>query len=217
MRSYLINSVGTSSAQSYKRFDVVAYTGTASGDAKKWMVSSGTVFKTFTYETGAGGAVAISGLCSGFEWKPGQMVYLDFDISANLQVTGCHVKCTYVADQATSFGSKDAIVADWSDFPNMFRITPKDEVDENTGLVKKIAEGKRQSKAYLLLATRSDDDALLLDDSSSGATVGDENSGSFVPHRKMASNVIMMISQVSGAPVVFPMPWFASMNPDDMF
>jgi len=188
-----------------RRFEV-KLSGVDASNLKKYKVSSGTCFRTFSYDTGngaRGGSIPIAGLESGFEWGVGEKVYLEFDISQNLQVTGARVKCSSVGSASSEASSKEPNVAEWADFPNMFRITPQDQLDGD-GYVFKRAENKRQTKAYLLLATRSDD--------------GDGNasaSSTFRINGKVDSNIIMMISQVSGVPVVFPMPWFGSAYSDD--
>jgi hypothetical protein len=179
--------------------------GTNEQNKSIYLVESGFCFKTFSYDTGT--LVGISGLNSGFEWEKDAKVYLEFDVLPNLQVSGGKVCCTKVGKDSKDANSKEANVEEWPDFPNMFRIVPPDEVNSD-GLITKRTDGKRQSKAYLLLATRGDDKIY-----TNGAAPSTNSEGSI--YQKNSSNIIMMISQVSGVPVVFPMPWFNSLLPTD--
>lgn len=184
------------------------------GEERLWQVSTGHCFAGFSYFLDERNLIKIEGLESGFKTEPGEKIYLEFDVSTYLQVTGARVRHSKVGKDSPDFESTELDVETWADFPSMFRIAPKDEIDSETGFVKKRAEGKRQTKAYILLATRSDDDLtnLLKADGGDGADGGGENSENYSIVQHFDSNIIMMISQVSGVPVVFPMPWINSLE-----
>jgi hypothetical protein len=191
----------------------------SANNEKMYQVESGSIFRTFSYNNKEG-MVGISGFNSGFKIDEGHKVYIEFDILSNLQVSGANIKCSKVGKESPDYESDEADVEGWPDFPNMFRIVPKDEVNED-GLIIKRVDGKRQTKAYLLLGLRDDDEDIPENKPEEGEEEkkkeNDDDSKSFSVLQKFSSNAIMMISQVSGVPVVFPMPWIPSLEKADNF
>jgi hypothetical protein len=208
----------TVSSNNYRRFQITSFsatgtTGTQESNQKMYQVESGSIFRTFSYNNKEG-MVGISGFNSGFKIEDGHKVYIEFDILSNLQVSGANIKCSKVGKESPDYESDEADVEGWPDFPNMFRIVPKDEVNAE-GLVVRRVDGKRQTKAYLLIGLRDDDKDIPENESEENGESNDSDSFSVL--QKFSSNAIMMISQVSGVPVVFPMPWIPSLEKADNF
>jgi hypothetical protein len=218
--SFIVRTISIKSSSFPSRFKVVEYPEQQSSDGgggeepkeKKWMVEDGTCFRSFSYGGGFN-HVDIEGIGEPFSWGEKQKVFIEFEVTNMLQPIKGVVKFSQV-------GSDD----NWKDFPDMIEIEPKDETDD-TGKITKRVEGKVQKKAFLLLATRSDDDLSEYNKKKTGEEdkedleekESDGDPSSFTPLQKCNTNVIMMISQMSGIPVVFPMPWFGSLYSNDSF
>jgi len=200
---YAKNQIGTSTPN-YVPFKLQSWTGVETG---LWMVQAGTNFSTFNY--GIDSYIPVQGLNSGFLWEGNAKVFLDMTILPNLQVSGCAVSVGKVGVDADG-ETEDSFPPGWVDYPSMFRVMPKDTFNED-GLVVQVANGKRQTKCYLLLGYRSDDTDL----GGSGNSTPPDNDASFAPVQKIDTNIIMMHSMSSGVGVTFPMPWFRSIYPDD--
>lgn len=204
MASYYARNQVAENKTEYIPFQVVQWTGVETG---LWMVQAGTCFSTFNY--GIPSYLPINGLNSGFEWGGNEKVYLDFTILPNLQVSGIAVNISEVGVNADG-EENESVPPEWIDYPSMFRIMPKDTVNDD-GLVTQVANGKRQTKCYLLLGVRSDDTDL----GGSGIGTPPADNASFFPIQKAGDNIIMMHSQCSGVGVTFPMPWWRSISPED--
>lgn len=204
MGSYYQRNQVAENKPNYVPFDIVQWTGVETG---LWMVQAGTNFSTFNY--GIPSYIPINGLNSGFEWGGNEKVFLDMTILPNLQVSGCAVSVGKVGVDADG-EENESFPPGWIDYPSMFRIMPKDTINDQ-GMVTQVANGKRQTKCYLLLGYRSDD----TDIGGSGNATPPADNASFVPIQKVDTNIIMMHSQCSGVGITFPMPWFRSIYPDD--
>lgn len=206
--NYQTNHIPVKSSSLSFPFEIQPWTGDIpDGATQMYMVTTGDCYKTFSYAKEE--MITISGLYSGFEWKPNQKVYIEFPIIGGYRPSGvAFIKCSEVGKAAGE--SDDLVPEKWEDFPLMFRYTPKDEEDEN-GYVKRIFDGKRQTVAYLLVGVRSDDlDTQGLGGESNG---GESQAESFEVVQKVNTNLIMMMSQYRGMPVSFPMPWFGGPDP----
>jgi hypothetical protein len=185
-------------------FSVVPWTGAGRSG---YMVSNGTAFSSFSFDSGS--FVPIQGLNSFIDFQPNTKIYLDVTVLPNLQISGAQIKCTKVGSDAGAIDNK-INPSMWYNYPNMCYIQPGDITDSN-GRVTHIVDGKRQYKSYLLIAYRSDDS------NKNGNSVGAAQSSSSQSNNfsvvQVASNdIIYMASQVSGVPVIFPMPFFNGTN-----
>jgi hypothetical protein len=215
MATYKANIIPIKSSNISYPFQIVEYDeafggpkpngyGSKGSEGKSYyMVRTGDCFRTFSYDKRQ--QINIIGINSGFEWEKDAKVFIDFTILGNLQVSGnAFIKCEKVGRDSPGKGGKNVIdPGGWVDFPSMLRLIPEDEVDDN-GYIKKIADYKRQTKAYLLLGLRSDD-AYYFNQN--------QESGSITVIQKANSNLIMMASQHRGVPVAFPMPWHGNAHP----
>jgi hypothetical protein len=177
-------------------FAIVPATGGVSG----FMVEEGHCFSTFSYETGS--MIPIQGLKKVFPFEKNQKFYIDFTITANLQVEKAEIKCSITGPEATIDDKSNP--TEWSSYPSMFYIQPSDEFDEN-GRVKFLAEGKRQIKCYVLIGYRQDDEQKN-GSSSPPVPEGLENSSNVV--QILSDDIILLASMFSGVPVIFPSPYF---------
>lgn len=204
MASYYSINQTAENKPNYIPFKILQWTGVETG---LWMVQAGTNFSTFNY--GIPSYIPIGGLNSGFSWEPNEKVYLDMTILPNLQVSGCSVQIAKVGVDADG-EPNESFPPGWIDYPSMLRIMPKDTVNDD-GLITQVANGKRQTKCYLLLGYRSDDTDL----GGSGNATPPAGNGFFAPIQKAESNIIMMHGNISGVGITFPMPWFRSIYPGD--
>ena len=205
--NYQTNHIPVKSSSLSFPFEIQAWTGEvpAGATGQMYMVSTGDCYKTFSYAKEE--MINICGLYSGFEWKPNQKVYIEFPVIGGYRPSGvATIKCSEVGKAAGE--SEELLPEKWEDFPLMFRYFPRDEEDEN-GYVKTVFDGKRQTACYLLLGVRSDDSD---PEGKGGADPGSSNRA-FDVVQKVNTNLIMMMSQYRGMPVVFPMPWHAGADP----
>jgi hypothetical protein len=209
--AYIFRKLSTAKT-SFSPFSIVPFTGTAPQDSGKYMVTPGVCFSQFNYSPDT--YIPIQGLGSGFDFEPNNKVYLDFTIYPNQQVSGVFVKCSKVGKNSVDFDQPTKSNPDeWPEYPSMTYIVPKDTVNEN-GLVTQVAAGKRQTKLYCLIGHRSDDTDLL-GINENPPPVQDEDAPLFSPINKLGSHLLLFGSQVSGVPVLAPMPWFKSLYQDD--
>ncbi|MFA5235032.1 MAG: hypothetical protein WC390_11595 [Sulfurimonas sp.] len=201
---YSVNQIAVNTPN-YIPFELTQWTGTPTG---LWMVKAGTVFSTFNY--GIPSYVPINGLNSGFHWGGNEKVYLDVTVSNNLQPSGVAVNISKVGVDAQG-EDNEPNPPEWIDYPSMLRIMPKDTVNDR-GIVTQVANGKRQTKCYILLGYRSDD----TDIGGSGINTSPDDNASFIPIQKLDTNIIMMHGNVSGVGITFPMPYFRSISPQDV-
>lgn len=184
-------------------FSLSLYAGDSpiSNQEKGYMVNDGICYSTFTYDSGS--YVPISNMKTAIEVGKDYGVYIEFGVSSNLQITGASIK-------SSKLGGTSPATEGWTDYPDYYRIRPFDKTKTIDGktVVTQIIDGKRQEKAYLMIGKCYD----TLQDFDrnypyvSVSSISNKWSGYFVQY--VDSNVIMMGSQVSGVPVVFPMPFW---------
>jgi hypothetical protein len=172
---------------------------------QSFYVTSGKCYSTFTY--GYDSLIPVENLYQPIALPPNDLkdycFYLDFTILPNLQVSGASVKVTKVGRTAPEGG--------WADYPDMYSIRPFD-IKNDKGQVTQIVDGKKQQKCYLLLG-RIHEDKPDLDPYPSIAVTGMSSNNTpknYFLTKYTNSDIIMMYSQVSGVPVVFPMSYFGS-------
>lgn len=166
-------------------FQVTNWTGSGSG----YMVKDGVCFSTFSYNTGT--FIPISGLNERLDFTRNSKIYIEYTILPNLQVSGASVKCTQV-------GTRE----NWPTYPDMFYITPSDITDSN-GRVTTIVNGKRQVKAYSLVAYIQNDQ---FKNGGMVATRTDNSLNNIV--QILDTDLILLATVVSGVPVIFPSPFY---------
>jgi hypothetical protein len=210
-------------------FTVMAWTGdTKSGPAARmknpYFVNQGVILSTFSYATGTFIKVEkidskSYGLNEPFDFEANHKVYLEFTISPNLQISGrtATIYCERVGSPDPNAVS-DLYPMDWPSYPNLIHTEPKDVYDKD-GKIKILKNGKRQGKAYALLAYRNDDDEqdgqTYNQDGNSdnlGSQATNTGAGGFVPVQSFNSDIILMHTAVNGVPCVVPMPYFNATN-----
>ena len=179
-------------------FQIVSWSGAESG----WMVREGYCFSTCSYDTGS--YVPISGFNKRILIQDNAKVYIDITVEPNLQVSAAEIKCTQVGSEVGPPEDKNDPEA-WSSYPSMFYSQPDDEIDEETGRVITVAEGKRQLKCYVLIGYGKSDTTK---NGVGSAAVSDEWSGAVDPVQILTTDLILLASMVSGVPVIFPSPYF---------
>jgi hypothetical protein len=164
-----------------------------------YMVNDGVCYSTFTYDSGS--YIPIENMNTALALGKDYAVYIKFGIASNMQVTGAKVMCSIVG--------KDAKPDEWQDYPDYYKIRPQDTTDDK-GRVTKIVDGKRQESCFLMIGKCMERESLSDFDKnyniSSVVSAQNKWSGIFIQY--VDSNIIMMGSQISGVPVVFPMPFW---------
>ena len=197
--AYFTRREYSSSSSSKSPFAVVPWTGSETGNY--YMVTSGVAFSSFSFDTGT--FIPIKGMNEKIDLQSNNKIYLDATVLPNLQISNITIKCGKVGVDA---GAIDNPISPsvWYNYPNMCYIQPGDKLDSK-GRVIQLVDGKRQYKSYLLMAYRSDDTSKNGTTTTQGAN---SQSGNFSVVQVLNSDIIYMTSQVSGVPVVFPMPYF---------
>jgi hypothetical protein len=201
-------------------FSVLKWTGDNTDNLKNpFYVSDGVILSTFSYATGKMIPVIKRGksyACNEvFDFEPNHKVYIEFTIYPNLQVSGASIFCERVGSPDPN-NIRDLYPVDWPSYPDLVHTLPKD-VYEN-GRIKILKNGKRQGKAYALLAYRSDDDeqdgqTYNQDGNSDNEGSQANNSGSnFMVVQSCNSDIMMMNVAINGTPCVVPMPYFNASN-----
>lgn len=210
-------------------FTVMSWTGdTKTGPASimknPYFVNQGVILSTFSYATETFIRVKkinskSYGLNEPFDFEANHKVYLEFTVLPNLQISGnaATVYCERV-------GSPDpnAVGAlypmGWPSYPNLIHTEPKDVYDKD-GKIKILKNGKRQGKAYALLAYRNDDDeqdGQTYNQGGNSDNLGSQTTntgfGGFIPVQSFNSDIIIMHTAVNGVPCAVPMPYFNATN-----
>lgn len=189
--TYTLRSVAAAGYTEKYPFQLKIYTGTPiSNDRPSYYLNSGYCFSTFNYDKKT--CIPISDFNQPFELTEQDAVYIDFKVLPNLQVSGATIKVGPVGPDAPADG--------WQDYPASYKIRPTDILDAD-GRVKTFVDGKRQENHYLLVGYCTKDlseDGIIM--------TNNDVTFKYVPCVK--DNVIMMMSNVSGVPVVFTMPYF---------
>ena len=189
-------------------FSLLQYNGSKpiSSSEGGYMVNDGICYSTFSY--GSGSYVPIRNMNTAISLGKDYAVYIEFSLASNMQVTEAQV-----ISSAVGVG-KDTPIGKWSDYPDYYRIRPQDDIKDEK--VTKIIDGKRQEKAYLMIG-RCYDTLQSFDgnyDSMFVSSLANRWSGYFVQYAN--SDIIMMGSQISGVPVVFPMPFWGGPATSDI-
>jgi hypothetical protein len=210
-------------------FTVMAWTGDPKAGAaarmkNPYFVSMGIVLSTFSYATGTfiqvkKTAAKSYGLNEPFDFQANHKVYLEFTVLPNLQISGntASIYCERVGSPDPN-AVKELYPMNWPSYPDLIHTEPKDIYDQQ-GKIKILKNGKRQGKAYALLAYRSDDDEqdgqTYNQEGNSdnlGSQTGNTGVGSFVPIQSCNSDIILMHTAVNGVPCAVPMPYFNATN-----
>lgn len=177
-----------------------------SQSGNKFYVSSGRCYSTFSYSNDS--LIPIENFYSPLpqeEISPNEIqdyyVYIDFTILSNLQISGAEIKMSKVGDMVSN-------QSDWTDYPNQYKIRPFD-IKNSQGEVIQIIDGKKQEKSYLLLgkvwADYPEADPYKI---TTITGVGENgNIQNYYLTQYNNNDIIMMMSQVSGVPIVFPLPY----------
>lgn len=180
---------------------------------KSFLVEPGVCFSRYSLDTGS--FVPIQGLNQDFDnVKENDKFFIQFNLLSNLQVSGAQIKCEPIGDDAPEGG--------WKSYPEFYEITPQDEFDPDTGRVKKIRDGKRQTKCFALIGYQTDDthkNSSKKSNSSSSSSQGSSSTsndpnGSSSSSKKtidwvqiLDQNLILAATIVSGIPCVIPFPY----------
>ena len=204
-------------------FTVSAWTGAAVGGVKNaYYVNQGTVLSTFSYDTGTfiqiqGDGEASYSCNQAFDFQANHKVYIEFTILPNLQVSGASIFCERVGNPDPN-SVKELYPPDWPSYPSLIHTEPKDVYDKN-GKITILRNGKRQGKAYALLAYRSDDDEQNGQlgnqdglDGNLGSQTGNTGAGGFSVIQSFNSDIIMMQTSINGTPCTVPMPYLKTTN-----
>ena len=211
---YNTRIIGKKIAKEYTPFALVPYnraTPEPVADNPNWMVANGICYSTFSYDSGS--YVPIVGLNTPFLLEDDSVVYLDFTILPNLQVSGASLKVGKVGkDSPNAANDKaDKPPATWVDYPDFYRIRPFDQTKD--GKVIKLIDGKKQQNCYLMIGkcfknlnTFITNDDVMPYTSTVITPTGAKPALYFVQY--CYTDIILMGSHVSGVPVIFPMPYF---------
>lgn len=168
-------------------------------------VSSGRCYSTFSYSQES--LVPISNLYKNFNIPFNEIgdycAYIEFSLLPNLQVSGGSVKFTKVGNNLNFESSED-----WVDYPNMYKIRPFD-IKNPDGTIKQIIDNKQQQKCYLLLGRfweNYPETEPYNIQTVTGRGENDEPKFYYLSSYN-ESDIILMQSNVSGVPVIFPMPY----------
>lgn len=197
MSQYILRKIGQPPAKSYP-FAVSIYKGDKpiSDNEKGYSVNNGICYSTFSYSSGS--YIPIENMNTAIEVGKDYGVYIKFGVSQNMQITGAKIISSKVG--------VDAQDGEWKDYPDFYKIRPFDKTKD--GKVVTIVDGKRQEEGYLMIGKCYDH----LDEFSKDypflavSSLKNKWSGYFVQY--VDQNIIMMGSQISGVPVVFPMPFW---------
>ena len=210
MSQYVLRSVGQKSDIGGP-FAVIPYNGTKpiSIQEKGYAVNDGICFSTFSYNSGS--YVPIEDMNTAFSLGKDFVVYLRFGISSNMQVTGASV-------MAGPVGNK-AIGADfWKEYPDFYRISGPPAQTKNINgqnVVISVPDGRRQDSAFLMIG-KCYDSVVDIEKNNNFIPVSSSSrqwTGFFVQH--VNSNIILMGSNVSGIPILFPMPFWNAPGTSD--
>lgn len=205
--SYLLRKIGQKST-SDGIFNLVPYDGKEpiSNQEKGYAVNDGICYSTFSYDSGS--YIPIKNMNTALSLGKNHVVYIEFGISPNMQVTGAQIKSSLVGKEL-----KDSNKPGWIDYPNYYKITPNDKVVN--GMVTYIAQGKRQENCYLMIGKCYDQLSDLEKNykAISVSSLANKWTGYYVQY--VDTNMIMMGSQVSGVPVLFPMPFWGGPGSSD--
>jgi len=203
MSSYILRTVGQKTPTP-GIFNLVPYNGAKpiSTQENGYSVNDGICYSTFSYNSGS--YIPIKKMNESFSVGKDYAVYIEFGIGGAIpQVTGASVTSSVVGRPTTNPNN-------WPTYPDFYQIRPTDKTEKIDGktVVTKIADGKRQEKCYLLLG-KCYDQVPSYEKSNKYTAVSslaNKWSGYFVQY--VNTNIILMGSQVSGVPVVFPMPFW---------
>lgn len=205
MSQYTFRVIGKPNSTEYSPFGLVPYTGDISSFDKTpvFMVNSGICFSTFSYDKES--FIPIDNLQQGFNLEKDSVVYLDFTVLSNLQVSGCSVKIGKVGMDAGNDESQ------WIDYPDMYRIRPFDQRDSQGRLIP--VAGKTQLKSYLMIGKCSENNDELNYQSIPIKNSSPEDSPVFYYTQYINNDILIMGSNISGVPIIFPMPFFGTPSP----
>jgi hypothetical protein len=203
-------------------FSVGQWTGDKGNLTNPYYVKQGTILSTFSYDTGTFIPIKGDGYKSyscnqAFDFQANHKVYIEFTILPNLQVSGAAIFCERVGSPDPN-AIKDLYPSDWPSYPSLVHTEPKDVYDQN-GRITILKNGKRQGKAYALLAYRSDDDeqnGQLGNQDGLSDNLGSQSKntgvGNFSVIQSFNSDIIMMQTAINGTPCTVPMPYFNATN-----
>lgn len=210
---YNIRALNKKTPIKNKPFLLMPYSGPDApiGTEKNWMVNNGICYSTFSYDSGS--YVPISNLNKPLVLEKNSVVYLDFTILGNLQVSEASLKASKVGKESPDASSGSS--ATWVDYPDFYRIRPFDQTEN--GKVVNLIDGKKQEKCYLMVGRCFEDVTAFLNKNPNYdyITMFDSKGKPFYYIQYLQTDVIMMGSHVSGVPVVFPMPYFGGPSTSD--
>jgi len=167
----------------------------------EFYVGDGVCYSTYSLETGS--FLNIEGLNEDFSWSKNEKIYIEIDVGLNLGPKNAKLRHAEIGDNAPDDG--------WKNYPYFYKIEPEDTIDEN-GVVKKIRDGKRQTKCYVLIGYLQDDNNkngdLRQDSENSEDGGNDEEDTAYAPVQILKENVLLVQSVVSGIPCLVPFPYF---------
>lgn len=199
-------------------------TGPAAGMKNPYFVNRGVVLSTFSYATGSFIQIKKTssksyGLNEPFDFQANHKVYIEFTILPNLQVSGhtASIFCERVGSPDPN-AIRELYPQNWPSYPNLIHTEPKDVYD-SSGRIKILKNGKRQGKAYALLAYRNDDDekdGQTYNQQGNSSNLGSQTTntgvGGFFSIQSFSSDIILMHTAINGAPCTVPMPYFNATN-----
>jgi hypothetical protein len=210
---YNIRSLNRVPIVDSKPFNLLPYSGpdTLIGTSKNWMVNNGICYSTFSYDSGS--YVPITNLNKPLEIKKDYAVYLDFTILGNMQVSGASVKSSKVGQWSSDAATDNPNT--WIDYPDFYRIRPFDQTEN--GKVINLVDGKKQQKCYLMIGKCFDNPTNFLNKGPNYNYIQmtDSDKKTFYYVQYVQTDLILMGSNVSGVPVVFPMPYFGGPSTSD--
>jgi hypothetical protein len=156
-----------------------------------YVVAPGSCFSTFSFDTGTFVPIKYP---EPFTLKEDTKIYIEIDVLPNLQVKTAEIKCQKVNEKEN-----------WPTYPTFFQIEPQDEVDDK-GRVKKILDGKKQTKCYVLIGYSQNDVNKAGVNTPTPVSDAVKNSKS-TPVQILKSDIILLASVVSGVPIIFPAPY----------
>ena len=169
---------------------------------RSFIVSSGRCYSAFTYAYDS--LIPVKNLYTPINIPPNKLgdyyFYLEFTSLSNLQVSGVSVQAAKVGGFATKTG--------WTSYPDQYLIKPYDIKNED-GTIKQIINGKQQEKCYLLLgkiwSNKPNIDPYKIKIITGLGEDGQPKNYYLSIYNN--SDIIMMGSNVSGVPIVFPLPY----------
>lgn len=194
-------------------FNLVPYKGDDPiPNESNYAIYDGICYSTFSYNSG--NYIPIENMNTAISLGKNYAVYIEFGIGgAYPQVTGAKIKSTKVGGEAIQQNQTQ----DWVDYPDFYRIRPFDKTEKKNGetVVTQIIDGKKQEKCYLMLG-KCVDKIEEYDKNYKFMPVSslvNKWSGYYIQY--VDTNIILMGSNVSGVPVLFPMPFFGGPGTSD--